>query len=288
MTDVLTPPPPRKCPQCGYELRGLPAVGRCPECGWAYDDQVIALHGQATSAGRGPALTTSPTRWFWATLLLAGTTAAALWLVAGLAVATLGACVLGLFGTAAFYGAKVVDRRRDRTQLTLTADGWHYAGRPGLGKTTPWRDGRTVGVAATWEPDPAPGWLTLRITPRAPLRRRWQRWVGVKPEESATLDAELPADAARAVLSTLEAWLTPAGLTLDVPLATRVALNLPPLVDAADAGDDPPGEALAATRAVESSHRATDPAATAARRAGETPTPDAATADECPSPAAGG
>ncbi len=31
--------PPLTCPNCDYELRGLPARGGCPECGYRYDMQ---------------------------------------------------------------------------------------------------------------------------------------------------------------------------------------------------------------------------------------------------------
>ncbi|MCG3136178.1 MAG: hypothetical protein HJJLKODD_00003 [Phycisphaerae bacterium] len=40
MMEATSPSAPlNKCPQCGYDLRGLPADHRCPECGLAYDHQ---------------------------------------------------------------------------------------------------------------------------------------------------------------------------------------------------------------------------------------------------------
>lgn len=34
---------PRKCPDCRYLLRGLPATCRCPECGFEYDPHTTEL-----------------------------------------------------------------------------------------------------------------------------------------------------------------------------------------------------------------------------------------------------
>ena len=37
---------PERCPQCGYDLAGLPDKGQCPECGFEYDpDSLIVLYG---------------------------------------------------------------------------------------------------------------------------------------------------------------------------------------------------------------------------------------------------
>jgi hypothetical protein len=36
-----------ECPECGYELTGLPDSGVCPECGEAYDQSMLVLHGAA-------------------------------------------------------------------------------------------------------------------------------------------------------------------------------------------------------------------------------------------------
>ena len=33
----------RRCPECRYELAGLPRTGRCPECGFEYDDSMFDL-----------------------------------------------------------------------------------------------------------------------------------------------------------------------------------------------------------------------------------------------------
>lgn len=38
---------PRKCPGCGYALRGLAAEGVCPECGAGYDPRHVVLYGWA-------------------------------------------------------------------------------------------------------------------------------------------------------------------------------------------------------------------------------------------------
>ncbi len=34
-----------QCPQCRYDISGLPATHRCPECGFAYDESMIVLEG---------------------------------------------------------------------------------------------------------------------------------------------------------------------------------------------------------------------------------------------------
>jgi hypothetical protein len=36
------------CPQCGYALEGLAAVGRCPECGREYSPETLVLYGTGT------------------------------------------------------------------------------------------------------------------------------------------------------------------------------------------------------------------------------------------------
>jgi hypothetical protein len=32
---------PKRCPDCGYSLKGLPARHRCPECGFPYDEHTL-------------------------------------------------------------------------------------------------------------------------------------------------------------------------------------------------------------------------------------------------------
>ncbi len=34
-----------QCPQCRYDISGLPATHRCPECGFTYDESMIVLEG---------------------------------------------------------------------------------------------------------------------------------------------------------------------------------------------------------------------------------------------------
>lgn len=35
----------RRCPQCDYDLEGLPRCHQCPECGFAYDESMFVLYG---------------------------------------------------------------------------------------------------------------------------------------------------------------------------------------------------------------------------------------------------
>jgi uncharacterized membrane protein len=37
------------CPECGYDLRGLPRAGNCPECGFAYDAAMFSLKGEKSN-----------------------------------------------------------------------------------------------------------------------------------------------------------------------------------------------------------------------------------------------
>lgn len=41
----------KHCPQCGYQLAGLPSEGTCPECGHAYDPRHVILHGWVRGSG---------------------------------------------------------------------------------------------------------------------------------------------------------------------------------------------------------------------------------------------
>ena len=235
--------PPEKCPECGYLLRGLPAVGRCPECGWAYDGEQIVLYGHRPGEGRrSPALTVSRARWFWATLLLSLALGAALWLVSGLAVATIGTVSVGGFGVASYYAATRIDARRRRTQVRLSADGFAVRDQPGPVKVTPWRLAKTATLA--WDPEPRPGWLAVALeTDEDPekhgrLRRGLAR--GVKLLNTASggperVDVELGPDAARRAIEQVEQWLKAADKTLTVPPATRQRLGL--ITEAVVVGD---------------------------------------------------
>ncbi len=39
--DLLAHFRPRLCPNCGYDLRGLPSLNKCPECGFDIDDALL-------------------------------------------------------------------------------------------------------------------------------------------------------------------------------------------------------------------------------------------------------
>ncbi len=39
----------KECPECGYDLTGLPAKHSCPECGFAYDASTFVLNGHVPS-----------------------------------------------------------------------------------------------------------------------------------------------------------------------------------------------------------------------------------------------
>lgn len=246
------PAPPKKCPQCGYLLRGLPAQGRCPECGWAYDANVLVLYGQPLGrATRGPAMTASRGTWFYATLLLSVGLGGALWVVSNLLLGVIGAGAIGLFGVAAYYGARTIDARRERTQLRLTPAGAGLRDKPGDVKFKPWD---TIGlVRIAWEPEPTPGWVTVALvgTEKQRKRRRWVRVLGLvpaadalRPEQLAGIEAELDAASARALIETLGAWIPAGGGELELSNPTRERLGLPDEVAGEEAtADDRRGEA---------------------------------------------
>jgi hypothetical protein len=52
------------CPDCGYELRGLPSEGKCPECGFAYEESMFSLRGR--QSGYVPAAIFYGCMCFWA------------------------------------------------------------------------------------------------------------------------------------------------------------------------------------------------------------------------------
>ena len=86
---------PERCPQCNYDLRGLPPPHRCPECGLAYDEHTRIWRPGHGSLG-------------WGTLLLAPL------IVVGFLLMLVDGC--GLFAVfffvAAFYVPLVLWRER--------------------------------------------------------------------------------------------------------------------------------------------------------------------------------
>ena len=135
--DPLASPPPW-CPECGYDLAGLPAEGRCPECGWGYDAEGVVLYGRLVADLDARA---RPTR----TDRVAGAIVGVV--LAGLLVwsaATSGSFiplvfVLGLIAVAAAVMARNFRSRGNRPdQLRLTPEG--FAKRRGFGpaELEPW------------------------------------------------------------------------------------------------------------------------------------------------------
>ena len=156
------PPPPRRCPQCGYLLAGLPGVGRCPECGWAYDGRTLVLLGQPPgSAQRGPMMRASPATVFYSSLGLAVALGGMLWAVGGLALGAIGFATLGGFAVAAWLGTRWAEGRRERQQFRLTAAGVAVAGRIGHAEPQPWAE--TGPVLVDYVAAPPPGWITATL-----------------------------------------------------------------------------------------------------------------------------
>lgn len=230
---------------CAYLLVGLPAEGRCPECGWAYDQNIAVLFGQPLSnAQRGPAMAVSIRGAFYATLLLAVALGGVLWIIAGLAIGLMGACVMGIFGVVAWYGTHWADARRERFQFRISPQGVAMRERVGEVKWTPWETAGALRI--DWQPTPTPGWIEVYLadTPKQRQRRRLLNWVPASSlltsESSPGIAAELDAEAARAWIVTAHTFATQHGGTVDLSPRAVEALDLTTLLPStppASAGD---------------------------------------------------
>ena len=228
------PPPPRRCPQCGYLLAGLPPVGRCPECGWAYDGRTLVLLGQPPgSAQRGPMMRASPATVFYSSLGLAVALGGLLWAVGGLALGAIGFATLGGFAVAAWLGTRWAEGRRERQQFRLTGAGVAVAGRLGHAEPRPWSDAGPVLV--DYSPAPPPGWITATlpggVAAEAKQKRwRWVSWLPLmgflKPDRGAGVVAALPpGEARRFVAAAVELAESSGG---EVRLTPRASLMFGP------------------------------------------------------------
>jgi hypothetical protein len=215
-------PIPRRCPACGYDLRGLPAPVTCPECGWSCDPDTLVLHGEPPGF-RLPRTSESPRRWFLGTLTLAAPLAVLLTLFAHPTLAVIGTLALAGFALAGFYGASSARRQIGRTQLVMDADGWLVRNRPGGGKATPWALAKLQRASVEWQVVDAAevGRLTVRLMRATPKLHRWQRWIGIDPAPSAEgVATTLPEDEAAAVVRQIGVWCDAGGVPMGVtPLA---------------------------------------------------------------------
>ncbi len=145
--------PPRWCPECGYVMAGLPAVGRCPECGWGYEESTVVLYGRAVESVEGARPESTPE---WAVLgsvavgcLIAATVSLA---TDGSAVAVAAAAAVGVAGAVFAYAwQRRLAPSAPREQVRLTPAG--YARRRGFGpvQVEPW----TADVELTFRFDSA-------------------------------------------------------------------------------------------------------------------------------------
>lgn len=61
----------RHCPECGYDLAGLPQTHRCPECGLSFDATTMAYEGRRGDTYPILALRILLTLWIGSAMLLA-------------------------------------------------------------------------------------------------------------------------------------------------------------------------------------------------------------------------
>ena len=142
--------PPRWCPECGYVMAGLPAVGRCPECGWGYDESTVVLYGRAVESVEG-ARPESRFEPVVATVLIAVLTFVGVFMAVDNLVITVIASVGVAGGAFAVAWRRRLTPSAPREQVRLTPDG--YARRRGFGpvQVEPW----TADVELTFRFDSA-------------------------------------------------------------------------------------------------------------------------------------
>lgn len=158
---------PRRCPGCGYALRGLPeGLRRCPECGWAWTTQTIVLLGEEPGAAmKQPGLKVSTRAFGWIVVALVTIIGGATLVVADWKVAALLTICSGGFAAVAAWGMQWQAAQRERHWVLLTPDGFDNDRDWREPLLVPWVEAEG---SLTWDS----GWVTLRLSRRAAGWRR--------------------------------------------------------------------------------------------------------------------
>jgi hypothetical protein len=166
---------PDRCPECNYDLRGLPVPHRCPECGFEYDEHTLCWR---------------PPKWRRELVLSIAMTCSQLALAAGWFILG-GLKLLPLFVllSAAFLTltalALIRDRKtRDRVFLAITPRGLRIRA-SGADTLYPWNDLKGVSVE---------GWLhpyVLHVQLVSKSHRHALDWLGIREAKAVRQQLEV-------------------------------------------------------------------------------------------------
>ena len=216
----MTPPDPqatdlpRRCAACGYDLAGLPQVGRCPECGAEYDsaDGRIVLLGWARGWRANGESETAWRKGYWVafiiTLILLVAVPNTPWWSA-----LVWSLWIALFAADAVW---IFTRRRRQTAGGAVPPGRAYFGPDGYGQADgvvppalrPWGpdDEITVGPAGFRAvlADGGPGAHRYRLTVAPRPVPKW--WIPTQPVKHIDFAFDATFAGSAAIRAQVEAW----------------------------------------------------------------------------------